>query len=156
MAEVGDHGDAAQQQDHQRPEPQQVGPGREGRLQQDEVAVAGHQVVQDLLVAVARDQALADQDPQVLGQLGVGGVDVLVLADQAAQALGKLAGPGFQHRIVEDLVGLDREGRRPQDQEDQGQQPRDGLARGRHGCSFSIIGRITPSRSVDCSGPMCW
>ena len=82
--------------------------GIEGRPQQDEVAVAGHDEINHRLVAVSRLQALAHQNPQIAGQRRVGIVDRLVLADQTAQPARDRAGAMLEGRILEDLVGLDR------------------------------------------------
>ena len=67
------------------------------------------------------DQAIADQTPQIVGEVGVGIVDRLVLADQAAQLLPDLSGAGLERRVRQLLLRLDRAGRRRQRQ---GQQQR--------------------------------
>src|SRR3546814_14141651 len=66
------------------------------------------------------------QHAQLVGDLGVGGVDRLVLADDAADLGGEVAGALLQHRIVEHLAWLDSECRRSQQQrQDEKQAPQD-------------------------------
>src|SRR3546814_12709555 len=66
------------------------------------------------------------QHAQLVGDLGVGGIDRLVLADDAADLGGEVAGALLQHRIVEHLAWLDSECRRSQQQQqDEKQAPHD-------------------------------
>jgi hypothetical protein len=79
----------------------------EHRAQEDELAVALHDVVAHLGIVVAGIDALAHEDAQVLGERRVGIVDRLVLADEAAQIGRYGPRPLLQHRIAQDLVRLD-------------------------------------------------
>ena len=90
----------------------QQGVGREARLQQHELAVAGDDEILDLLVAVAGLQPLAHQQAEILGERRVGIVDRLVLADETAQAFGDVPGPRLERRVWQHLVGLDGLGRK--------------------------------------------
>ena len=78
----------------------------EARLQQHELAVARHQEIDHLRVAVAGRDPLAHQQPQVARQRRLGIVDRLVLAHHAAQFARQIARPRFLGRIGHDLVGL--------------------------------------------------
>ena len=132
-------------------------------FEQHEFAVAGDQEVEHLGVAVAGLEPLAHQHPQVVRQRRVGIVDRLVLADHAAQFLGQRAGTGFQDRVRQHLLGLDRpqrRHRREQQDERHGEYRRqqEAQARGGHGahsaaCSaagaFARRGAPTRSRRSD-------
>ena len=85
---------------------------REARLQQHELAIARHQEIDHLAVAVAGRDPLAHQEPQVARQRRVGIVDRLVLAHHAAQLARQVARARFLRRIRHDLVGLHRVGGR--------------------------------------------
>ena len=79
----------------------------QARAQEHELAVAGLDEGEHGGVAVAGGEALAHEDAQVAGELGVGVVDRLVLADEAAQLLGDLARAGLERGVLEHLAGLD-------------------------------------------------
>ena len=84
---------------------------REARLQQHELAIARHQEIDHLAVAVAGRDPLAHQEPQVARQRRIGIVDRLVLAHHAAQFARQVARAGFLRGIRHDLVGLHGAGR---------------------------------------------
>ncbi len=90
MADRHDDHARAGQEDAQRAEPQQPGAGFERRLVQHEIGIARHQVLLDLVVALALLHQLEHFQAQVAGEVGVGVGKVLVLADQAAQLLGEV------------------------------------------------------------------
>ena len=69
--------------------------GCKRRLHQDEVAIAGHQEILDLPVALAGGDLLAHQMAQIGGQRRVGFVDAFALADETAQLPLQLAGARF-------------------------------------------------------------
>ena len=43
----------------------------QARLQQDELAIAGDEKIEDLLVGVTGNQPLAHEQPKILGKIGV-------------------------------------------------------------------------------------
>src|SRR5262245_56646439 len=111
--------EGADEQDGGGAEPQQRGMCGEAWLEQHELAVARHQEIDHLAVAVARLQALAHENAQVAGKRRVGIVDRLILTDHAAQLLGERARARFQRRVGEHLVGLHRQrGRRREREHD--------------------------------------
>jgi len=84
-------------------------------LEQHEFAVAIDHGAYHLGVAVARHQPLAHHQSKVAADAGVALVDALVAADRAAQPGADLAGARLERRVVEHLIGFDREcGRRDQ------------------------------------------
>ena len=95
------------------------------RAEQDELAVAGLHEGENGGVAVAGGEALAHEDAQVTGELGVAVVDRLVLADETAQLLGDVAGTGFKRGVFQHLAGLDGAGGRPCAREGKGQECRE-------------------------------
>ena len=105
-------GGAAQQQHDDRRAPKERVAGRKGRPEQNELAIAIDHIGDHLVVGVAGDETVADQDAQIARQLGVGIIDRLVLTDHAAQAGRDIACAVLKRRIVEDLVGIDGMGRR--------------------------------------------
>src|SRR5579859_6605048 len=72
-----------------RPEPEEHRGRLERRPVEHEVAVAVHEVVDDLPLAPARLELLADLPAQVEREVGVGIGERLVLAYEAAQLLGE-------------------------------------------------------------------
>ena len=96
--------------DRCRSQPQHQRRALEWRLQQHEIAVARDYEINHRRVAVAGDQPFADDDAEVLGQIGVGIVDGLVLAHQAAEPLGYFAGAHFKHRVGQYLFRVDGPG----------------------------------------------
>ena len=81
------------------------------RPQQHEFAIACDQEIADRIVTVTGGNALADETPQILGELGIGSIDRLVLANEAAQFLGDLPGTRFKRRVGKPLGGIDCESR---------------------------------------------
>ena len=90
--------DAAEKQDGGS-QPQQDRRRLERRLVEDEVAVAVGHVREDLVVALAGGDLLADLRAQIVGELGVRVGDRLVLADEAAQLFRELDGARRLDRI---------------------------------------------------------
>ena len=88
-----------------RPVPQHVGRWLDGWLQQDEGSVAADDGLHRLGIGVAGGQALADEDTDVVREVGAGFVDRLVLADQAAQLLRQDARARLERGIGE-LLGI--------------------------------------------------
>src|SRR5215218_3940414 len=78
----------------------------EARFEQHELAVARHQEIDHLPIAVARGDPLAHQQPQIARQRRIGIVDRLVLAHHAAQLTRELPRARLLVRIGHDLVGL--------------------------------------------------
>jgi hypothetical protein len=107
-AEIDQRAQRRERQQRRRPEPQRVGGGLDRRAQQHELAIAIDDVLHRLLVAVARDQPLAQQHAQIMRQGRARIVDRFVLADQAAQLLADGARPRLERRIGQHLARLDR------------------------------------------------
>ena len=152
---TGKHDGAAAKQDHDRRPPQDVGRRRHGRVQKHVIAIGLAKRGKDFVVRRAGGQLLADLDPQVARQLGVGIIDRLVLADKAAKLFRQRAGACFQRRVGQHL--LRRDGRRLQRQQrqrkQQGGKP-GGVTAGRSGhCRSLIAGRSTSSRTRLSIGP---
>ena len=101
------HSHAAEQQ-NQRSKPQQIRLRIEGRLQQDIIPVAGHDVPFDLCVGVSGQHTLTHQEPQIMRQIRIGIVDGLVLANEAAQFLPDGTCARFELGIGQHLVRPDR------------------------------------------------
>ena len=112
-AGAGHQHSAGPQDQQRRGQPEQVGHWREGRIEQHKDAVSSHDVVEDLLISIAGEEALSQQDAQIVGEVGVGFIDRLVLADKAAQLLAEGAGAPFERRIGEPLGRFDRMSRCP-------------------------------------------
>src|SRR5690606_36211842 len=96
--------DTPAQQNDDRRSPQQDRPGGKARLQQYELTIARDNIVDDLLIRVARSQPFTNQNPQVTCKLRIRIVDRLVLTDHAPQTCRQFACSGFEHRVVKDLV----------------------------------------------------
>src|SRR3984893_1405161 len=79
---------------------------RKWRLEQDEFTVAGGQEIDHLLVRVARLQALAHQNTQIVRERRIRVVDRLVLTNHAAQLLRECPCTCLERRIRDDLIGL--------------------------------------------------
>ena len=115
-----------EQQQQRGPAPEQQGLRLEGRIEENEIAVAGNQIGLHLIVAVAGREPLAHDHAQIMGEIGVGFVDRLVLADEAAQLPADGPRAGLQRRILQHLRRLDGEGggrqneRQQQRQQDEG------------------------------------
>ena len=104
-----DDGAGDQQQDRRR-SPQEKGLRFHRRAQEHEIAVAIDDELDDLLVAVAGPQALADEDAQIMGEVGIGFIDRFVLADDAAKSAADLAGARLEDGIGQHLLRLDSGG----------------------------------------------
>ena len=126
------------------------GRGLDRRLEQHEIAVARGQEVDDLLVAVARDQPLAHQPAQVVGEVGVGIVDRLVLADQAAELLRERPRALLERRVGQHLV---RAGRGPDLRREQRREQQQEREPAPHPFSFASIGSSVWSTSCGIRGP---
>ncbi|MNL53271.1 hypothetical protein D3C87_1765040 [compost metagenome] len=83
----------------------------ETRVEQHILAVAVHDILLDLCIAVASHQPLPHQHAQVAREIGIAVIDGLVLAHQAPQALGDVTRALLEGRIGQHLVGTD--GKRP-------------------------------------------
>src|SRR6185312_10113043 len=70
------------------------------------VAVAIDDVLDDLCVAIAGDQALAHEDAKIVCEVGVGFIDRFILADDAAQTAADLAGARLERRVGQHLLWL--------------------------------------------------
>ena len=103
-------GNSADDEKHSRGCPKCDRLGAQSWLQQHEFAVARDEIVDHLLVAIARRYPLAHQHTQILGKLGVGIVDGLVLTDHAAKLSGQVTGALLQLRVLQNLIGIDGEG----------------------------------------------
>src|ERR1700738_4559119 len=79
---------------------------RKWRLELDEIAVAGGEGRDHLLVRVARLQALAHQNTQIVRERRIRVVDRLVLTNHAAQLLRESPCTCLERRIRDDLIGL--------------------------------------------------
>ena len=86
---------------------------------QHEFTVSRHDIIKNLLIAIAIDQPLAHDKPQIAGKLGIGIVDRLVLADHAAQFRRQGPRPMFQGGIGQHLIGIDGEGMDGGEQKDE-------------------------------------
>ncbi len=81
-------------------------------LEQDEIPVTSGQEVENLLVAVARRQALAHENAEVAGKRCIRIVDRLVLAHHAAQFAREIARARLEPLIGQHFIRLHRNGRR--------------------------------------------
>ena len=102
---------AGEQRDPRRP-PQHERHRIEWRTQAHEVAIARHHPVDDLLVAVAGNDPLADDAPQIACEIGIRLLDALILADQAAKLIADGFGTLFL-RADQATTLRDRSPRRP-------------------------------------------
>ena len=126
----------------------------EAGLQQHELAIARHQKIHHLRIAVAGGDPLAHQQPQIPRQRRFGIIDRLVLANHAAQFARQIPRPRFLGRIRHDLVGL--HGKRPRSPPLQQSPMREGKLVSRHhsaACNprsaFAGFGAPTRSRRSD-------
>ncbi len=80
---------------------------RKTGLQQNKLAIARNDIVDDLVVAVAFCQPVAHQQTQIAREIGIGIVDGLILADHAAKLRGNLPRPRLERRVAQHLIRLD-------------------------------------------------
>jgi hypothetical protein len=90
--------DAAADQQHERPEPQQPGRALQWRIVEHEVAVAGDQIIADFGIVAAGQSEFTHLAAQVAGQVGVRIGQRLILADQAAKLRLEILEPRFERR----------------------------------------------------------
>src|SRR5262249_28242896 len=99
--------EGAGSQDKKRPKPEEQGFLLEAWLQKHKLAVAGHEVVADLSIGPPCTQLLADQNAQIVSELGIRLVDRLILAHKAAEFSRQGASSSLESGIGERLAGLD-------------------------------------------------
>ena len=113
------------------------------RIEADILAVAVDDELHHRGIAVAGQQPLADDEPQVARQSGIAVVDGLVLADEAAQLRRNVAGPLLEHRVVENLIRIDGQCRKGRERQQHCEQQRLHSA----GAVLAGAGRGAPTRS---------